>query len=202
MTSMRQSRNNTFIPAPPGLGQQLRTAWDELRLSPAFRLGLGYFASCFISLLVLTVLTARLYTQQSETMIREYGNTVAQQLAQSCVDAVVRGDLVSLHAQLEKLTEMNSIVDAAVYDMENHLLAQADASAAKINVIPEESIRNFPASITFQDSIAGKVIIRLDTQAILKQKRWLYAYLLCGLIIGAGLVTLISRFWIRRANVL
>lgn len=199
---MRQSKNNPLIPVQPSLVQQLRTAWCELQRSLVFRLGLGYFAACFISLFVLTLLTASLYTRQSETLIHEYGNTVAQQLAQSCVDAVVRGDLVSLHAQLEKLTEMNSIVDAAVYDMENHVLAQAGTASGKKNNIPERAIRNFPASITFQDSIAGKVIIRLDTQTILKQKGWLYAYLICALIIAVGLVALISRYWMAQAHAL
>jgi len=202
MPRMRQSRNNPFIATDRTLGQQLRSAWNTLQASLVFRLGLSYFAACFISLLVLTALTARLYTQQSETMIHEYGNTVAQQLAQSCVDAVVRGDLVSLHAQLQKLAEMNSVVDAAVYDMENHVLAQAGASADKTSKVPEEAIRNFPASITFQDSVAGKVIIRLNTQNILKQKHWLYGYFICGIIVGLGLIAMISRLWINRANAL
>ena len=197
---MYQSRHNTLLTAQPGLSQKLRSAWDELRQSPVFRLGSGYFVACLASLLVFALLTVRLYNQQSETIIHEYGNTVASQLAQSCVDAVVRSDLVSLHAQLEKLAEMNSVVDAAVYDMENHVLAQANMAADKKSKIPEDAIRNFPASITFQDSIAGKVIVRLDTQNIIKQKRWLYAYLVCGLIIAFGLVSLISHFWIRRAN--
>lgn len=202
MPLMYRSRNNSFIPSQPGFGQNLRSAWNNLRHSPIFRLGVGYFAACFISLLVFTLLATRLYNQQSETMIHEYGNTVAQQLAQSCVDAVVRSDLVSLHAQLEKLAEMNSVVDIAVYDMENHVLAQASTTADKKNRIPEATIRNFPASITFQDSIAGKVIVRLDTQNIVKQKNWLYAYLVCGLLIAFGLVAAISHFWIKRAKAL
>jgi len=200
MPAMSKSRKNPLLVSPPGAGERLRTTLHALQKSLGFRLGAGYFAACLIGLISFMLLTSRLYTQQSELMIHEYGNTVAQQLAQSCVDAVVRGDLVSLHAQLEKLTDMDSIVDVAVYDMENHVLAQASSTAEERNRIPEEAIRNFPASISFQDSIAGKVIVSLNTQKILKQGHWLSIYLVCGLMIALGFILLISKFWSHMAQ--
>jgi len=202
MPTMSQRSKNPLLPTPPSVSTRLHAALHDLQHSPGFRLGASYFAASLASLLILVLLTARLYTQQNELMIREYGNTVAQQLAQSCVDAVVRGDLVSLHAQLEKLTGMDNIVDVAVYDMENHVLAQAGDPATARKKIPEEAIRNFPASISFQDSIAGKVIVGIDTHNVLKQKYWLYIYLVCCLLIALGLVILISKFWSIKARAL
>jgi len=169
-----------------------------MQKSIALHLGAGFFIAALISTMVIGWFTVRLYHQVVEATISEYGETVAHQLAQASVDAVVRGDLVSLHAQLEKLVSTNTIIDAAVYDMENRVLAQAGVTPNARHNIPDSALRNFPATISFQDSIAGQVIVSLDTSALMKKQFWLYLYLTFGIALTAMTMAALSWFLAHR----
>jgi uncharacterized membrane protein affecting hemolysin expression len=168
--------------------------------SPTLRLVLGYFSVCALSLVAIYVLAYQLYEQQGEVLIKEYGNTVARQLASSTVDAVIRSDLVSLHAQTEKLAEQDGIVDVTVYDMENHVLAQSGMPADRKKGLAAFGVRIFPASINFQDSVAGKVVVSLDTGSIKNPQRWLTAYAGICLALALGVIIALSRFWTKKAR--
>lgn len=177
------------VPIP--LSQRLKT---DQRL----RLSLIYFAVFFVTYLLMALLILRLYTQQVTITLEQYGSTVAQQLAQSSVDAVLRDDRLSLRAQLENLVHTPNVVDVAVYDMENRILAQATRSPDGHPSL--EHLQHYPATITFQDNIVGKVIIGLDPQPLLQNRHWLYGYLFCGLLLCFILTLAISQIVIRQGK--
>lgn len=174
----------------PTVTDQLATEIKRLRQSVGFRLGSVYFLVLTVTLVFMTVLSLWLYAGQAERSISRFGTTLARQLAQSSVDALVRGDLVSLRAQLEKITDVEHVLDATVYDINDQVLAEAGEPPAQL---PESAIRAFPAMITFQDSIAGKVVVRVNASPTLRQKNWLYGYLVCSLLLALGLTILVSK---------
>lgn len=159
-----------------------------LKSRQRLQLTLLFFVGFFITYLLVALLILRLYRQQVEITLQEYGNTIVHQLAQTSVDALLRNDRLSLHAQLENLTNAPNIVEVGIYDMENRLIAQAADSA-----YDEDYLRHYPATITFQDSIVGKAIIGLDTRPLLKNHHWLYGYLFCGLVLSFLVTLAMSR---------
>src|SRR5690606_22878845 len=151
----------------------------RLKHNPQLQLALLYFTGFVLTYLLVALLILRLYRQQVDITLLEYGNTVAHQLAEASVDALLRNDRLSLHAQLENLAKAPNIVEAGSYDMGNRLTAQAADPNYNGN-----SLRYYPAAITFQDSIVGKAIIGLDIRPLLANDHWLYGYLFCGLLLS------------------
>lgn len=169
----------------------------RLKTDPRLQLTLLFFAGFLITYLLVALLVLRLYRQQVEVTLQEYGNTIAHQLAQTSVDALLRNDRLSLHAQLESLARAPNIAEAAIYDMENRLIAQTEDATSD-----GDDLRHYPATITFQDSIVGKVIIGLDTRPLLENHHWLYGYLFCGLLLCFLVTLTISHAVIRYRNTL
>lgn len=176
--------------SPSSLSRRLKT-------DPRLQLTLLFFTGFLITYLLVAVLVLRLYRQQVEVTLQEYGNTIAHQLAQTSVDALLRDDRLSLHAQLESLARAPNIAEAAIYDMENHLIAQTEDATSD-----EDDLRHYPATITFQDSIVGKVIVGMDTRPLLKNHHWLYGYLFCGLLLCFLVTLAISHAVIHYRNTL
>ncbi len=135
-----------------------------------------------------------------EETISEYGNTVARQLAQASVDDVVRGDLVSLRAQLQNLTQLDTVITAAIYDIEDRPLALAGTTPNTRKHIDSDAVRNFPAPITFDNSIAGKAIVSLNITNLQAIHQRLYLSLTISIIAVALLTIAISYFLARIAN--
>lgn len=155
---------------------------EQLKNDQRLQLAGVFFAGFLASYLLVALLVVHFYRQHTELSLQTYGSTIAQQLAQATADAVLRNDRVSLHAQLESLIDSPYVTEAAVYDMENHLLAQAVENRGDGG---REYLFHYPATITFQDNIVGKVAIGLDAAALFRQGYWLYGYLLCGLLLCA-----------------
>lgn len=181
----------------PTLAARLDAEIKKLRRSPGFRLGAVYYLVLAATLAFMTLLSLWLYANQAESSISRFGNTLARQIAQSSVDAMVRGDFVSLRAQLDRMTEVEQVLEVGVYDINNQVLAEAGERPAWL---PESAIRDFSATITFQDSVAGKVIVRINARPVTSQKNWLYGYLACSLVIALGLTFLVSRAFERTAR--
>ena len=171
---------------------------EQLQQSIALHLGGAFFVVFLASFILAGLLAFQLYSRLIESTIDEYGNAVARQLALSSVDAVVRSDLVSLHAQLEKLVANQTVIDAAVYDMENRVLAQAGLTPNARRDIPESAIRHFPATLSFQDSLAGKVIVSLNTTRAYEQRRLLLVYFILSCVAAAVLISVLSMMLARR----
>jgi uncharacterized membrane protein affecting hemolysin expression len=182
---------------PPMQNSSPSSLRQRIKTDPHLQLPLLFFAGFLITYLLVVVLILRLYRQQVEVTLQEYGGTVAHQLAQASVDALLRDDRLSLHAQLENIIKAPNVAEAAVYDMENRLIAQATDPAGD-----EMLLRHYPATITFQDSIVGKVMIGLDTRPLLKNHHWLYGYLLCGLLLCLFITLGISRIVMRYGTAL
>lgn len=163
----------------------------RLKTDRRLQLALLFFTGFLLSYLLVALLVIRLYQQQVEITLQEYGNTVAQQLAQASVDALLRDDRLSLQAQLENLARAPNVANAAVYDMENHLIAQTAEPAD--SSLYENNLRLYPATITFQDSIVGKVMVGLDAGPLLNNRHWLYGYMFCGLLVCLLITLAISH---------
>jgi uncharacterized membrane protein affecting hemolysin expression len=170
------------------INQRLEQLWNSI----GFRIGCGYFSVFIVTLAIISSLLFNLLNQLVEETINEYGNTVATQLAQSSVDDVIRGDIISLRAQLENLTKLDTIITAAIYDIDNKPIAQAGATPNSHKEIPARAIRNYPAPITFDNTLAGKAIVSLNTENLLQIQSRLYTSLSIGILISIILTIIIS----------
>jgi len=172
------------------LTPHLKTLWRSI----GFRLSLGYLAVFLSGILLIWVFVSNILNQLIEETVDEYGKTVAEQLAQSSVDNLVRGDLVSLQIQLDNLTNLDTVISAAIYDVENRTLVQAGSTPNSRKEINQHNIRNFPATITFDKSIAGKVIVSLNTENLQGIHSHLNTSLTLGILVISLLTIAISYF--------
>ena len=131
-----------------------------------------------IPALLILVLASHQGQQQLITHSSElFGESLVKQLSRDASAPLVQNDKLSLQALLNELVASPLIVRSAIYDVENHPIAEAGA--------PTDG-QDFSASITFQDSIAGYAVITVDTAALRQQvshQSWQLAGL--GLLLAA-----------------
>jgi uncharacterized membrane protein affecting hemolysin expression len=115
------------------------------------------FAVAILSLLTAAIIITtnfwgeRQLIQQSSEL---FGNSLIQQLANEASNPLVQNDHLSLQSLLKELVASPIVLGAVIYDIENNAAAEAGEIRRG---------RSISASITFQDSIAGYVVITIDT---------------------------------------
>lgn len=120
--------------------------------------------------------------QLVDNTVSNYGNTVSAQLAQSALDATVRHDMIALQAHLVRLMKTRGIVSAAVYDVQNELLAQSGATPTELH--GRSHLHNFPTVLTLGDNVVGRVVVTVDATDIEQLREEMY-----WIIGGSCLVT-------------
>ena len=132
-------------------------------------------SGCLLLLLAMCVFwlisnynTQNLLKQQAD----RHGQILAQQVALQLTELVLTNDLISMNVVLNSLTRGSSIIEVAVINVNNEVIAAANGNVHEsttliplpvtFSTVPAE----FRATISIQDSIAGYVRVRLDTSYI------------------------------------
>ena len=90
------------------------------------------------------------------------GQSLTTQTATSATELLVSNDILSLNVLLNNLTKNPLVAHAAIYSVDNRILAEA-GSRPKQGLLGEtEGLYSTP--ITFQEVIAGHLRISLDTE--------------------------------------
>lgn len=97
----------------------------------------------------------------SKKTLQEKGELTITQLTELVRAPLFNNDNISIQVALQKVTEDPSIISASVEDVEGQLVAQSKKS-------PTERVvaNNFSRNIVFQDTLAGKVRLTINSQPI------------------------------------
>jgi uncharacterized membrane protein affecting hemolysin expression len=96
--------------------------------------------------------------QQAEAL----GTSLITQTATSATELLVSNDILSLNVLLNNLVKNPLVAHAAIYSVDNRILAEAGARPSKSMLGETEGLYSTP--ITFQEVIAGQLRISLDMQ--------------------------------------
>lgn len=166
---------------------------QQLQSNLTLRLIFGYGSLLALGLIAITLLCVTRTEQSFVKVQQQLGESATRQIAHLAVPAVAERDNLALQAMLARLVQTDQILSAAIYDVENQLLAQAGVPPSQLQLIDNQ--RKFSASIGLGDNITGLVSVTLatDTGASASQslRRWLW---LTGLLIGIGIIALSLRF--------
>lgn len=90
------------------------------------------------------------------------GQSLITQTAASATDLLVANDILSLNVLLSNLVKNPLVAHAAIYSVDNRVLAESGARPQRSLLGDEEGLYSTP--ISFQDVIAGHLRINLDMQ--------------------------------------
>jgi uncharacterized membrane protein affecting hemolysin expression len=96
--------------------------------------------------------------QQAEAL----GTSLITQTATSATELLVSNDILSLNVLLGNLVKNPLVAHAAIYSVDNRILAEAGSRPSKSMLGETEGLYSTP--ITFQEVIAGQLRISLDMQ--------------------------------------
>ncbi|MCG4452242.1 histidine kinase [Pseudomonas sp. MMS21-TM103] len=94
--------------------------------------------------------------QQAEAL----GTSLITQTATSATELLVSNDILSLSVLLNNLVKNPLVAHAAIYSVDNRVLAEAGSRPSKTMLGETEGLYSTP--ITFQEVIAGQLLISLD----------------------------------------
>ncbi len=106
----------------------------------------------------------------------QFGQAIADQLANTSIDYLVSNDVLSLNVVLDELLARHNFDFAAIYNPDSRLLAQSGKHTT--------SRQSFTGDINFQDTNLGHVLIELNSGSINErhQQIWISSLLLHTLI--------------------
>ena len=96
--------------------------------------------------------------QQAEAL----GTSLITQTAASATELLVSNDILSLNVLLNNLVKNPLVAHAAIYSVDNRILAEAGSRPSQSMLGETEGLYSTP--ITFQEVIAGQLRISLDMQ--------------------------------------
>jgi uncharacterized membrane protein affecting hemolysin expression len=97
----------------------------------------------------------------SKKSLQEKGELTIAQLVELVRAPLFNSDIISIQVALRKVTEDPSIISAAVEDVDGQLVAQS-----KKNSLEKVVAVRFSGDIVFQDTLAGKVRLTINSQII------------------------------------
>ena len=162
-----------------------------LNRSLVLRLVAGYGAIFILGLALTGVFSFTRVMKLVDNTIDTYGETVATQLANSTLDAVMQRDMIGLQAQLSRLLKTPGIVSAVIYDARNQLMAQAGATPSELN--GRDYLHNYSATLVLGDNMTGSVVVTLDTKDIehvLPEMHWI--------LVVIGAIVLLSLLFLAK----
>jgi uncharacterized membrane protein affecting hemolysin expression/class 3 adenylate cyclase len=152
-------------------------------------------ALCFCSLILLTLSTFWLFTKSEfqQTIQRQgdaLGTTLAVQSADSVRELVLANDLLSLNVVLDQLTRNENILSISVFNIDEQLIASSGTQTPPVTNSQANINAAYRAPITLDDSIAGAVLLQLDTSVLQAGTKRSQQYF--WLILGLGLLLAIT----------
>ncbi len=121
-----------------------------------------------------------------------YAQTISQQAADGAAEMVMADDQLALSSMLHGLvSKTQNIQNIAVYDEQQRLLAQAQASNKS------DQVRSYRADILFHDVLAGHIELNLDISAI-RESLIRTQKALAFICIGIALLALLMAIFMAR----
>lgn len=143
--------------------------WPLKYLSIGVALALSLFATLIIALPI-----SNAAIQSMELQAQSLRNTVSKQASRQAAEAIFSQDLLSLNVILAGLVENPNIRYAAIYNLENKVMAEQGFA---------DTVQGEPLSIQYQNQVIGLLEIRFD-RGPLEQAIWQ----IYGLLVIFGLV--------------
>ena len=146
--------------------------------SMANKLPATVLSACLIFGLLSWIVLSRQAASVSKQTLQEKGELTIAQLVELVRAPLFNNDNISIQVALQKVTEDPSIISASVEDVEGQLVAQSKKPAL------EKVIANsFSRDIVFQDTLAGKVRLTINSQPINQRfsqvvRNWLLLWVL------------------------
>lgn len=156
------------------------------RQSLAHQVGLIAATLCFVVCTAVIALTSIAVKYLQFQQLSEQGSALSQQLGAEVSTALETEDLLVVAAILQRYVDKTSAVDAAVYDLDNKLLAKAGDKQAN-------SSHYFYESVSIGTDSAGEVSVGIDSSAASQaRQRANFA------IFGLAVLLSFGVYWIAR----
>lgn len=129
-----------------------------------------------LSALAVLIVFGWIFQQQQQAIVEtrtdHYGNSLATMAADQAKQFAIHNDLVSLQVLAEELVALPDIDQATIYDVEGQPLVQAGDGLNNTG-----SINEFSSPISFNDSLAGHVYLRVNDRELMAShsKTWYLA---------------------------
>lgn len=161
--------------------RQVKHNWPFLHRAIALALVFSILASLLVGITVAN--SAKAHLQQQAQNMRY---TLSKQASQQAADAIFSQDLLSLNVILNGLVEYDDVAYAAVYDLNNQVIAAQGQGA--------NSETTQPMSIRYQNEVIGFLDVRLDLAAL--NQRITQIYGLWGILSCLLLVICLTLAWL------
>jgi len=151
-----------------------------------YRIILAIAVPWMISAIASTWLVAAYSRDQLSDQANQFGQAIADQLANTAIDYLVSNDVLSLNVILDELYNRNNFEFAAVYNPENRLIAQSGKHTS--------NQYTFTRDVNFQDSNLGYVVIKLDSSEL--DSKLQQIIIASGTIHGVLIVLTLGLIWL------
>ncbi len=158
-----------------------------LRRSFGVRLAVVYGGLFVFSIALILFLTVLRQSALLAETVKSWGESTAEQLAQSSLDAVASHNDIALQAQLWRLLKTPGVVSAALYDTQDAPLAQAGATQNEL--YGRAGLHCYSAALALGDKALGRAEVTLDTLRLEQAHGDMY-----GIVAGISVVALLFVF--------
>jgi len=140
----------------------LFNALRQRRIPLALRIASHSLLLVVMALLIYTWVMGMQFRQAMQQQADALGQSLTVQTAASATELLVSNDILSLNVLLSNLVRNPLVAHAAIYCVDNRVLAEAGTRPSQALIGETEGLYSTP--ITFQEVIAGHLRISLDMQ--------------------------------------
>tara|TARA_R100001244_G_scaffold10690_9_gene12680 strand:- start:410 stop:1936 length:1527 start_codon:yes stop_codon:yes gene_type:complete len=135
-------------------------ALRQRRVPLALRIASHSLLLVALALVIYAWVIGMQFKQAMEQQAEALGTSLITQTASSATELLVSNDILSLNVLLNNLVKNPLVAHAAIYSVDNRILAEAGSRPSKSMLGETEGLYSTP--ITFQEVIAGQLRISLD----------------------------------------
>ena len=135
-------------------------ALRQRRVPLALRIASHSLLLVALALVIYAWVIGMQFKQAMQQQAEALGTSLITQTATSATELLVSNDILSLNVLLNNLVKNPLVAHAAIYSVDNRILAEAGARPSKSMLGETEGLYSTP--ITFQEVIAGQLRISLD----------------------------------------
>lgn len=138
----------------------LFNALRQRRVPLALRIASHSLLLVAMALVIYAWVIGMQFKQAMQQQAEALGSSLITQTASSATELLVSNDILSLNVLLNNLVKNPLVAHAAIYSVDNRILAEAGSRPSKSMLGETEGLYSTP--ITFQEVIAGQLRISLD----------------------------------------
>ncbi|TBU87280.1 AhpA/YtjB family protein [Phytopseudomonas dryadis] len=137
-------------------------ALRQRRVPLALRIASHSLLLVALALVIYAWVIGMQFKQAMQQQAEALGSSLITQTAASATELLVSNDILSLNVLLNNLVKNPLVAHAAIYSVDNRILAEAGSRPSKSMLGETEGLYSTP--ITFQEVMAGQLRISLDMQ--------------------------------------